>query len=112
LVEVHSEDEMAEATLAGARLIGINNRDLRSFKTDLSTSMRLAGLLQEGQVAVAESGIQERSQVEMLLGGGIWNFLIGESLVKAPDPEVFLKDLLGIHCRDRLPGGETAPSSR
>jgi indole-3-glycerol phosphate synthase len=112
LVEVHSEDEMAEATLAGAQLIGINNRDLRSFKTDLSTSMRLAGLLQEGQVAVAESGIQERSQVEMLLEGGIWNFLIGESLVRASDPEAFLKDLLGIHCRARLPGGETAPSGK
>lgn len=97
LVEVHSEEEMEEATLAGARLIGINNRDLSSFQTDLRTSVRLAGQLQEGQIAVAESGIHERKQVEMLLEAGIWNFLIGESLVRASDPEALLKDLLGVH---------------
>jgi indole-3-glycerol phosphate synthase len=95
LVEVHSEHEMAEATLAGARLIGINNRDLRSFQTDITTSMHLARQVQEGQIAVAESGIHERGQIATLLEAGIWNFLIGESLVKAPDPEAFLKGLLG-----------------
>ena len=95
LVEVHSEEEMEEATRAGARLIGINNRDLTSFKTDLQTSMRLARGIRDGQVAVAESGIRERSQVESLLAAGIWNFLIGESLVRAPDPEEFLGTLLG-----------------
>ncbi len=95
LVEVHSEEEMAEATRAGARLIGINNRDLSSFQTDLQTSIRLAGLIQDGQIAVAESGIHGRGQVESLLAAGIWNFLIGESLVRAPDPEGFLGNLLG-----------------
>ena len=59
LVEVHSEREMAEATRAGARLIGINNRDLSSFQTDLQTSMRLARQIQDGQIAVAESGIHD-----------------------------------------------------
>jgi indole-3-glycerol phosphate synthase len=95
LVEVHSEEEMTQATRAGARLIGINNRDLSSFHTDLQTSMRLAGRIQDGQIAVAESGIHERRQVESLLASGIWNFLIGESLVRAPDPEAFLRELLG-----------------
>jgi indole-3-glycerol phosphate synthase len=95
LVEVHSEEEMAEAKRAGARLIGINNRDLRSFQTDLQISIRLAREIQDGQIAVAESGIHERAQVESLIAGGIWNFLIGESLVKAPDPEVFLRELMG-----------------
>jgi indole-3-glycerol phosphate synthase len=96
LVEVHSAEEMEEATLAGARLIGINNRDLSSFQTDLQTSVRLAGQLREGQIAVAESGIRERKHIEMLLEAGIWNFLIGESLVQAPDPGAHLKDLLGV----------------
>ena len=95
LVEVHSEQEMTEATLAGARLIGINNRDLSSFQTDLQTSVRLARQIQDGQVAVAESGIHEREQIESLLSAGIWNFLIGESLVRAPDPEALLSGLLG-----------------
>jgi indole-3-glycerol phosphate synthase len=98
LVEVHSAEEMEEATMAGARLIGINNRDLSSFQTDLQTSVRLAGQLQESQIAVAESGINERRQVEMLIEAGIWNFLIGESLVRAPDPGTLLKDFLGVHC--------------
>ncbi len=95
LVEVHSEEEMAVATRAGARLIGINNRDLTSFQTDLRTSMRLAREIEHGQIAVAESGIHDRKQIESLLEAGIWNFLIGESLVRAPDPEELLGGLLG-----------------
>ncbi len=95
LTEVHSEGELEEATLAGARLIGINNRDLSSFQTDLQTSMRLAREIQDGQIAVAESGIHERRDIENLLAAGIWNFLIGESLVRAPDPEAHLRGLLG-----------------
>lgn len=95
LVEVHSETELEAATRAGARLIGINNRDLTSFKTDIQTSMRMVRLLEADQVAVAESGIHTRKQVEELLQAGIWNFLIGESLVRAEDPSLFLKQLLG-----------------
>jgi len=95
LVEVHSEAELEQATRAGALLIGINNRDLRTFKTDLQTSVRISRHLAPGQVAVAESGISERRDVELLLAAGIWNFLIGESLVRAADPEQFLKVLMG-----------------
>lgn len=96
LVEVHSATEMADATQAGARLIGINNRDLTSFRTDLRTSMELARQVQDGQVAVAESGIHGREQIEGLLAAGIWNFLIGESLVRAAEPEGLLRSLLGV----------------
>jgi indole-3-glycerol phosphate synthase len=95
LVEVHSEAELERATRAGAMLIGINNRDLRTFKTDLQTSVRLSRQLAPGQVAVAESGISGRRDVELLLAAGIWNFLIGESLVRAADPEQFLGVLMG-----------------
>jgi indole-3-glycerol phosphate synthase len=95
LIEVHSERELDEATQAGGRLIGINNRDLSTFQTDIGTSVRLAGRLAPGQVAVAESGIRDRKDIEVLLDAGIWNFLIGESLVRAPDPEAFLRRLLG-----------------
>ena len=95
LVEVHSAEELAEATLAGATLIGINNRDLTSFQTDLGTSASLARQIEDGQVAVSESGIHDREQVERLMAAGIWNFLIGESLVRAPDPERQLRGLLG-----------------
>jgi indole-3-glycerol phosphate synthase len=94
LVEVHSEAELDVATAAGAQLIGINNRDLTTFRTDLETSVRLAGRLAKGQVAVAESGIRTREDILRLMDAGIWNFLIGESLVRAPNPEAMLRELL------------------
>jgi indole-3-glycerol phosphate synthase len=96
LVEVHSEEELVAATRAGATLIGINNRDLTSFQTDLGTSVSLARQIKDGQVAVSESGIHDREQLERLMAAGIWNFLIGESLVRAPDPERHLRGLLGL----------------
>ena len=96
LVEVHSEDDLARATRAGGRLIGINNRDLQTFKTNLDTSIRLAELLEPRQVAVAASGIGSRGDVERLLAAGIHNFLIGESLVRAADPQELLRELLGV----------------
>ena len=95
LVEVRSADEMDTATRAGARLIGINNRDLRTFKTDIRTSMDLARKLRPGQVIVSESGIHGREQIDLLLASGICNFLIGESLVKSADPVRFLRQLTG-----------------
>jgi indole-3-glycerol phosphate synthase len=98
LVEIHTEPELEKATRAGARLIGINNRDLASFQTDLQNSVRLVGKLVPGQVAVAESGIGSRGDVEKLTAAGIWNFLIGESLVRAAEPERLLRQLLG--CSD------------
>jgi indole-3-glycerol phosphate synthase len=95
LVEVHAEDELDRAVEAGARLIGINNRDLKTFETNLETSLRLARRLGEGRIPVAESGIRDRSDVERLLKGGVRNFLVGETLVRASDPEACLRALVG-----------------
>lgn len=95
LVEIHCEQELEKASRAGACLIGINNRDLTTFKTDLSTTTRISKALLPGQVAVAESGIKNRADIEKLLDAGVWNFLIGESLVRALDPEFMLRQLLG-----------------
>lgn len=93
LVEAHNETEFEVAAKAGARLIGINNRDLATLNTDISTSIRLAGRAGPGRVLVAESGFHTRSDIERLLHAGIWNFLIGESLMKSDDPVKFLKVL-------------------
>ena len=95
LVEVHSLSELETATAAGARLVGINNRDLRTFQTDIETSVKLAPHRSPDQVMVAESGIHGRSQIERLLEAGIHNFLIGESLVRSGNIEDFLGVLLG-----------------
>ncbi len=96
LVEVHDEAELEVASVAGASLVGVNNRDLRTFQTDLATSERLIRYLEPGQVGVAESGIRSRSDIQRLQAAGIWNFLIGESLVRAEHPEDFLRTLQGV----------------
>ena len=96
LVEVHSEDELEKASKAGARLIGINNRDLSTFITDIETTVRMSALLGENQIAVGESGIRDRQDIERLLDAGVWNFLIGESLVRSSDPAQMLKSLMGV----------------
>lgn len=95
LVEVHNETDVEKAAEAGAKLVGINNRNLRSFDTDISRATRIRSLLAGGQIAVAESGIGSRADVEENLKAGIFNFLIGESLVRAPDPAGFLAELMG-----------------
>ncbi len=94
LVETHSENEIEAACRAGARLVGINNRNLRSFETSIDTSVRLASLLAPDQTAVAESGIDGPEAIRQLTAAGFHNFLIGESLVRADDPAAFLKNLI------------------
>lgn len=96
LVEIHSAKDLETATRSGARLIGINNRNLRSFETDIEISIRMRSLLEPHQIAVAASGIQSRADIEKNQKAGIWNFLIGESLVKAQNPEAFLRSLQGL----------------
>jgi indole-3-glycerol phosphate synthase len=94
LVEVHSEEELAAASLAGAKLIGINNRDLETFQTDIKTAIRLAPRLAGDQVGVAESGIRDREDISRIRAAGIFNFLIGESLMRADKPGDFMKTLV------------------
>lgn len=95
LVEVHSEQEIETAIFAGAELVGINNRNLGSFETDIENAVRMVSLLNPDQIPVAESGIKNRQDIERLQQAGIRNFLIGESLVRASDPQTFLKSLIG-----------------
>jgi len=95
LVEVHSESDIEKAGLAGARLIGINNRNLQSFETDIEIAIRMKSLLNNDQIAVAASGIRTRKDIEKIKDSEIWNFLIGESLVRAKHPRDFLESLHG-----------------
>jgi indole-3-glycerol phosphate synthase len=78
LVEVHDADELGQALAAGATLIGLNNRDLRTFQVDLSVSERLITLIPEGVKVVAESGIRSQGDLDRLRRAGLRNFLVGE----------------------------------
>ena len=94
LVEIHSEKDFEIATLSGAKLIGINNRNLSSFETDTQTSKRLVSLFEPDQLAVAASGIQNKNDILQYKEYGINCFLIGESIVRAIDTKKFLSSLL------------------
>ncbi len=85
LVEVHTERELEMAVDAGAQLIGINNRDLRTFEVSLATTVRLAPLVPPGRVVVCESGIRTRDDMARLRACGVHAFLIGETLMRSPD---------------------------
>ncbi len=95
LLEVHDEKEMETALRTGCRLIGINNRSLRTFVTDLSTTERMAGMLPEGRFLVAESGINSRADIERLKAAGAHAFLVGESLMREADIGAKLMELVG-----------------
>jgi indole-3-glycerol phosphate synthase len=93
LVEVHNEQEMDRAAGSGATLIGVNNRNLRSFEVSLETSLKLAPLAPRGALLVSESGLREAADLRRLREHGFSGFLIGESLMRARDPEAALRDL-------------------
>jgi len=95
LVEVHSREELDRALRAGARILGVNNRDLRSFEVRLETSLELIGAIPEACIAVSESGLRARADLERLRDAGFDAFLIGESLMLARDPGQALGELLG-----------------
>lgn len=95
LVEVHDRAELMKALSAGADIIGINNRDLKSFETDLQTTFSLAPAIPAGRIVVSESGIRDRQDIEALTKAGIHAFLIGETLVAAPTIGPKLEELLG-----------------
>lgn len=95
LVEVHNESELKTVLRMGAGLIGVNNRNLKTFVTDLNTSIRLRALIPDNQVMVAESGIGTVEDINHLENNGVHVFLVGESLMREPDPCIALKHLLG-----------------
>jgi indole-3-glycerol phosphate synthase len=93
-VEIHTEDDLEMARNSGARLIGINNRNLTTFDTDIHNAMAMAQRLAPEQVAVAASGIATLEDIRANLAHGVVNFLIGESLVRADNPVEHLRSLL------------------
>ncbi len=94
LVEVHTREELQRVLRAGARLIGVNNRDLRTFDVRLETSFELIREIPRDCVAVSESGLRSASDMARLRDAGFNAFLIGESLMQAPDPAAALRALL------------------
>jgi len=95
LLEVHDERELAMALATDCGLIGINNRSLHTFATDLATTERLAPLIPAERLIVAESGINSRADVERLQAAGAGAFLVGESLMREEDIGAKLQELLG-----------------
>jgi indole-3-glycerol phosphate synthase len=95
LVEAHSEAEVEVALRAGAEIIGINNRDLRTFEVDLETTERLSKLIPRDKIIVSESGIRFRRELQRLAELGINAALIGETLLQSADPGEKLRELLG-----------------
>jgi len=93
LVEVHDAGETTRALALGADVVGINNRDLRTFETDLAVSEQLLPLLPRGVLAISESGMRDAADVRRLLEAGARGFLIGESIMRAEDPAAFIRSL-------------------
>ena len=93
LVEVHNEDEVTRALAAGARIVGVNNRDLRTFEVNLETSLRLRDRIPGGVLTVSESGIGTANDLDRLRGAGFDAVLIGERLITQHDPGRALEEL-------------------
>ena len=94
VVEVHTSEELCRALRAGARIIGVNNRDLRTFRTSLGTSERLIVEVPRDRIMISESGLQNPKSLRHLRALGFRGFLIGQALMRAPDPEAALRDFI------------------
>ena len=94
LVEVHTRDEMRRSVESGARLIGVNNRDLRTFEVSLETSLSLAREAPSGALLISESGLRNHEDLNRLHIAGYRGFLIGETFMRAPDPQQALRNVL------------------
>jgi indole-3-glycerol phosphate synthase len=95
LVEVHTREELDRVLAAGARIIGVNNRDLRDFQVHLETSLTLVEAISEDCIAVSESGLRSHDDLVRLRRAGFDAFLIGEHLMTEPDPAVTMRALIG-----------------
>ena len=97
LVEVHDREELELALTLDTDLIGINNRDLHSFETDLAVTWKLQPGVHAGKMLITESGINTREDVAAMLASGVYGFLIGEAFMRAPRPGVRLRELMQGH---------------
>jgi indole-3-glycerol phosphate synthase len=95
LVEVHDDEELTRAIDSGARIIGVNNRNLRTLAVDVAASRTLGARIPANAVGVSESGLTSRADLEELAGQGYRAFLIGERFMTAPDPAQAIAELLG-----------------
>jgi len=95
LVEVHDAAELATALELRTPLIGVNNRDLRSFETRLATTLDLLPRIPAGRIPVTESGIRTRDDVALMRARGVNAFLVGEAFMRAPDPGVEFETIFG-----------------
>lgn len=95
IVEVHTGAELDRALAAGARIVGVNNRDLKTFKVRVETSFELIDRIPEECIAISESGLRTHDDLVRLCDAGFDAFLIGEQLMIAPDPAAALSGLLG-----------------
>lgn len=95
LLEIHDSEELERALKLPVDLIGINNRDLKTFETDIAVTAKLAGTIPAEQVAISESGIHSRQDIEKLSAAGAGAFLVGESLMREADIAGKLRTLLG-----------------
>ncbi len=100
IVEVHDEEDVSRALESGAQIIGVNNRDLSSFKTDITVTERLLRLIPQDIPVVSESGIRTPEQVHWLQQAGARGVLIGEALVTEDDPAMLLRRLVDAGCPD------------
>jgi len=96
LVEVHDEDELDQVLATDATIVGINNRNLKTFEVTLETTLKLRPLVPENRLVVSESGIHERGEVETLAAAGVNAVLIGTSLMRSHNPEKKLRELRGM----------------
>ncbi len=97
LVETHNEEEVERALKAGAEIVGVNNRNLKTFEVSLSTTLKLLPLIkEEGKVAVSESGIKGREDIIKLKRSGVDAFLIGETLMRSKNPEEVLREWVSL----------------
>ena len=95
LIEVHSAAEIDRAVLAGARIVGINTRDLTTLEVDPQVVAKLLPHVPDGVLTVGESGVKTRADVEALEGAGVDAVLVGETVMRAPDPAAKIRELLG-----------------
>ena len=100
LIEVHTSDELRRALNVGAKIVGVNNRDLQTFQVSLSTSERLIAEAPQDRLMLSESGLRDPEQLRHLHALGFRGFLIGEALMRAKDPETALRNLL-VNADDR-----------